>query len=451
MSLSGLLNIARSGLMAQTGALTITGQNVTNATTVGYSKRVAGMQSQVGGGVVFTGEVRNFDKFAFSAMVDQGGKRASADARATALVTVEGIIAPPSQTIGDRATSLMGAFTTLTAYPTDAAVRSDVLAKVDALAGSISSASQALTDTSKELLAKSRGVVSEVNGQLTKIATLNGQIAASKAQGIDASTLRDQRDGLVKDVGERLGARSIEDPQGRITLFSAGAVLVEGDRTSPLALDLDAGGKMRVTVQGASTIDITSRVTDGSLGGLREARDVDLAKAVTDLDAYAFDVGNTINAAHAAGYGTDGVTGRNLFSVSATQVGAAASFAIDPAVKDNPKAVGAAGSVAELPGGNTGATRLALLADTEAFGGATIANRYASLAGDVGQRKASAESDRSMRDDTLALATSVAENASGVSLDEEMVDMSRYQRAFEAASKVLQTADSLLENFLRDV
>ncbi len=451
MSLSGLLDIARSGLLSQSGALGITGQNVTNATMPGYTKRVASLTPQVGGGVTFNGEIRSFDRFAYAHVVQQTGLQSAANARANALAGIEAIMAPTSGTIGERATALMGSLTALTAYPLNAAVRSDVLAKVDDLASTVASASAALANTSKELFQQAQGVVSDLNDRLQHIANLNGKIAEAQAQGSDASNLRDQRDQWVKDVGERVGARAIEDPQGRITLFGAGAVLVEGNKTSPMTLDLDPSGKMRVTVQGASTIDVTSRLDSGSLGGLREARDVDLAASQTGLDAYAFDVANTINAVHAAGVGTDGVTGRNLFTVSATSAGAASSLALDPAMKGHPERIAAAGSAAELPGGNSGALALAALAESDSFGGTTITNRFASLASDVGTRKVSAEAEKAMRDDTLSLATTMSQSASGVSLDEEMIDMSKYQRAFEAASKVLQTANELLDNFLRDI
>ncbi len=451
MSLSGLLDIARSGLLSQSGALGITGQNVTNATTAGYTKRVASLTPQVGGGVTFNGEIRSFDRFAYAHVVQQTGLQSAASARANALAGIEAIMAPTTGTIGDRATALMGSLTTLTAYPLDTAVRSDVLSKVGDLSTTISNASRALSDASKELFQQSQGVVSDLNDRLTHIADLNGKIAEAQALGSDASNLRDQRDVYVKDVSERVGARAIEDAQGRVTLFGAGAVLVEGNRTNPLTLDLDPGGKMRITVKGASNIDVTARVDSGTLGGLREARDVDLAASQTGLDAYAFDVANTLNAAHAAGFGRDGVDGRPLFAVSATKAGAASTLAIDPGMVGHPELVAAAGSVAELPGGNSGALAMAALAESDSFGGTTITNRFANLASDVGARKLNAESEKSLRDDTLSLATTMSQSTSGVSLDEEMIDMSKYQRAFEAASKVLQTANELLDNFLREI
>jgi len=449
MSLSGLLSIARSGLAAQTGALTVTGQNVANATTVGYTRRVAQLTPVVGGGVSFDGGTRSINAFANARVVDQQGQKGSADARSAALSSIESIVAPPDNTIGDRATALVSSFNTLAAYPLDQSVRTDTLAKASDFASTIASTARQLADTSKDLFSQAQSTVGEINGRLQQIADLNSKIADAQAQGGDTGTLRDQRDQYVSDVGQRIGVRSVEDAQGRVTLFAAGAALVSGNNASPLTLDLDGAGAMRLTVQGASAIDVTSRVDAGTLGGLCEARDVDLVNVQNNLDSYAYDVSNGFNAVHAAGYGTDGGTGRNLFTAPATQAGAATAMSVDASMVGHPESIASAGSSAELPGGNSAAAALAQIGDQATFGGATLANRFANITTDIGTRKNAADADVTLRTDTLAVAQTLSDSASGVSVDEEMIDVTRYQRAFQASSKVLQTADGLLDDFLR--
>ena len=72
---------------------------------------------------------------------------------------------------------------------------------------------------------------------------IDGKIADATAQGSDASSLRDQRDMWIKDVSERVGVRSVEDPQGRVTLFGAG----EGTYTNDIARSYSGKGGVRVT------------------------------------------------------------------------------------------------------------------------------------------------------------------------------------------------------------
>src|SRR5262249_14734679 len=153
--------------------------------------------------------------------------------------------------------------------------------------------------------------------------------------------------------------------------------------------------------------------------------------------------GNAINTQHAAGYGADGGTGRNLF----TGTGSALTIALDPAMDGHPELVAAASSAAQLPGGSDNATALAALASGKIASGGTrtAAEAYSDIVGDVGQRKASAAQESDMRGAMKSQAEAMRSSEEGVSMDEEMVNLSKYQRAYEAASKLVTTADELLQ------
>jgi flagellar hook-associated protein 1 FlgK len=449
MSLFGLLDIARQGVAAQSAAITTAGQNVANVATPGYARRTALLEAgPVGGGVRFAGAVRTVDRFAQAHVLDQQARLGAANARSSALAEIEATIAPPTGSIGEQAIALGRAFHALTGFPTDPSLRADVLGRAAAFAETVATTATALQKASEDLLGRAHDVVAAVNANLSRIADLNRQIATAVGAGGDAGGLRDQRDVAIREVAEHVGARVIEDSSGRVTLFVAGSALVEGDRASPLGLDLDANGKMRFFVTGATRADITSRVDTGTLGGLREARDVDLAMTAANLDAYAFDVATAFNAVHASGYGLDGGTGRPLFDVSTTVPGAALSLSLSATVAGRPDRIAAAGAASDLPGGNDVARRLADLAESRSFAGATLAERFAALATGVGLRKLSADAEVQLRTDTLAVAESLADSASGVSIDEEMVQLTKYQRAFEASTRILRAADELLEHLM---
>ena len=448
MGLFSLLGTARDGILAQSAALTTTGQNIANVSTPGYVRRRAVLESTFAGGVRVAMNQRTFDRFAFGHLVGQQSKLAAAQARSYALTEIETTLAPPNGSIGDSAMALVQSFNALAAFPVDPSLRADAIAKTQNLATTIAGTAKALETTGENLLGRARDVVSEVNASLSQIADLNTQIATALGAGGDPSGLRDQRDLAIRQVGERLGAQAIEGPDGRVTLFAAGSVLVEGNSFSPLSMDLAPNGAMRFFVSGATKNDVTSRIDTGMLGGLREARDVDLAKMRDKVDAYAFDSANAFNAVHSTGYGTDGVTGRNLFVPPATQKGAAALMAIDPSLVDHPERIGAAASTAELPGGNGVALKLGELGTAAAFGGSTLADRFADIAMDIGLRKSAASAESQLRTDTLAVAEQLEGSSNGVSLDEEMVDLAQYQRAFEASAKVLRTVDELLKTLM---
>ncbi|HVH43893.1 MAG TPA: flagellar hook-associated protein FlgK [Labilithrix sp.] len=449
MGLFNLLGIARDGVAAQSAALTTTGQNITNASTPGYvRRRVILDATTTGGNVRFARADRTFDRFAYAHVVNQQGKLSASTARGYALTEIETTIAPPTGSVGDEAIRLVQSFNALAAFPNDPSLRADAVAKTQNLASTISSTAKSLEATGESLLGRARDTVSEINKGLTTIADLNRQIATAVGVGGDAGGLRDQRDMAIRELGERMGATALEGADGRMTIFSGGTVLVEGNNASPISMDLDPNGAMRFYATGATKNEITSRIDTGSLGGLREARDVDL-KAMTDkLDAYAYDIANTFNAVHSTGYGADAGTGRDLFTPPAARKGAAAALTISAAVDGNPNAIAASGSLDDLPGGNTVALKLGDLGTTASFGGSTLADRFAEIATDLGLRKSASDAESALRTDTLTVAEQLADSANSVSIDEETVNLTQYQRAFEASSKVLRTADELLRSLM---
>jgi len=450
MGLFGLLGIARDGVAASSAALTTTGSNVSNVATPGYARRTVLLETAtVGGGVRYLRTERNVDRFAQSRVIDEQGKKGAADARSGALSELESIVTPPNGSFGEKAIALVRAFNALSGFPIDPSLRADVVDKADKFAASISTTRASLEASSANMLGRANDMVSGLNDRLTRIADLNKQVAMAVGSGADSGALRDQRDQEIKAVGEAIGARSIEDANGRVTLFAAGAVLVAGDEANKLQMDLDPNnGSMRFYASGASRTEITSRVDTGTLGGLREARDIDLAKTRTSLDSYAFDVANAFNTVHTAGFGLDGTSGRPLFNISGTANGAGASISINADLVGHPERIATSSTAGDLPGGNGVALQLANLAATQSFGGATLADRFASMATDIGFRKSAADAESTLRMDTLAVAESLADSANGVSLDEEMVNLQQYQRAFEASTKVLRTADELLQQLM---
>jgi flagellar hook-associated protein 1 FlgK len=78
----------------------------------------------------------------------------------------------------------------------------------------------------------------------------------------------------------------------------------------------------------------------------------------------------------------------------------------------------------------------------------TPSGAFATIAASVGNDVSSAQSEATLRDDTVSQAQDLNDSASGVSLDQEETNLTSFQRAYEASSQVLQTASSLLQDLL---
>lgn len=457
-SLGNLLSVARDALTAHAAAVDVTGKNITNANAPGYVRRTVmletrQLQAGVGGGVLFAGSARMIDRFAVQRVIAETGHHSAALAENAGLEGLSSVLGSGTGTVGERMGAFFTAATDLATNASDPTARAVFLARAGDIATSFQTAAQKLSSQRADLLGRAGDTANEVNTQLSKVASLNEKIAQAQALGDDASDLRDARDLAVGAIAERIGVQTVEEPNGMITLLSSGTSLVSGRESSSLSVGQDAQGfaTVSVTRTSGSKTNITSGVTTGTLGGMLQARDKDIVGLQRDLDQLAFDFAGSMNTAHSAGYGLDGATGRNLYAPPATVAGAAMSMAIDPAVAGQPNRIAASSTATGLPGNNDVALAMSALGSQPLAGGSPPAMRFAEVGSKLGLMQTTTQSAAAMREGTLAMAETARQQASGVSIEEEMVDLSKYERAFQASMKVLQTADELLEGLIRDL
>lgn len=455
-SLFGLLGTMGSALQAQQAAMDVTGNNVSNANTPGYVRQTAVLQAvpasaNSDGGVTVASIQRAFNAFTYGQVLTQTGLQGSADARNSALSAAQATIAPSGGgSVGDSINAFFSAAQTLSASPSDLSARSAVLQQATQVAQAFSTTANGLQQQQGAIVTQAQGLATKLNQTLSQIATLNGQIAQATAAGQSPADLQDQRDQLVTTVAQGMGASVVTDSTGAVTLFAGNTVLVSGSNASTVSVGVDANNAMQINVQrpGGSTVDITKNVNDGTLGGLREARDTDIAQSLQSLDQLAYNFANAVNAVQSAGYGLDGQTGRNMFTVPTQVQGAAAAMAVDPSVQGQPNNVAAASNPNDVPGGNDTAVALAQIAGQTLGSSGTATSAFAAITAQIGNAASAAGTDAATRADTVTQAQNLNSSASGVSLEEESVNLTKFQQAFEAASRVLQAADSMLNDFM---
>jgi flagellar hook-associated protein 1 FlgK len=445
-----------SSMLAQQAGLDVTGQNVANVNTPGYVEQTANLETQdtapgTEAGVTVASVTNAFDQFTFGQVVQQSGLKGAADSRSQALSSAQDILAPQGGgDIGSAMTAFFSAYNTLEATPSDPSARAAVLSSATSLAQSISGAANGLGEQQESLLTQAQGTASDLNNELSQIAQLNTEITQASAAGTPAPNLQDQQNALVTKVATAVGGQAIYDKSGAVTILAAGTSLVSGGNAATLTVGLDATGALKVDAAqpDGSAMDITSGITEGTLGGLREARDTDIAATASQLDQFAYSLANAVNSIQSNGYGLDGVTGRPLFTPPTQIAGAASELAVDPSVAGNPSAIAASSTSGGVPGGNDAAVAMAQLASQSLGSGGTPASQFGAMAAQMGAAAQQASDDSTTRADTLTQAQNLDSSASGVSLDEENVNLTRFQQAFEASSQVLQTADSLLTNLM---
>ncbi len=459
-SLTQLMYTARDALSAQSYGLNVAGQNITNVNTPGYVRREAIIETRAlgtatTGTVTVAGLRRATDQYIERRELTALGSVGAGTAHDRELQSIEAQCNDLGGTgLGSALDNLFASFSSLAANPNDPTARATVLGAADAFAQRTNAMGDALATQRDDLLKQAQATAQDVNQRASSIAALNRRIQLAVAQGEDAADLKDQRNNLLLGLAQLIDVHTIEDGKGGMVVQGGGATLVEGVESRSLLVDLAGDGSLRFSMQrpdGGSGTEITQLVSGGKLAGIKEARDVDVFEAARKLDQFVFDVGNAINAQHRAGFGQDGVSGRNLFDVSAVADGAARALGLSTDVAGDPSKIAASSSAAALPGGSGNAVALADLFKTAVSGGRTAAEAYGDIVGGIGSRRAvvtqALETQTAIKDQVQAMRESV----SGVSLDEEMISLTKFQRAYEAAGRVLSTVDELLQDLINRV
>jgi flagellar hook-associated protein 1 FlgK len=458
VSITSILHVGASGLRAATLGVNVASQNATNAATPGYSRRTL-LQDPLpgppsgGNGVATHGPLRTIDRFVERRLLGATAAHSEAEARLAALGPVDDAFAADAG-LGTALDAFQTAIDALTANPSDGPTRAAVLSSASSLAEAFQRTSQSLAQAQRDADGQIGDQVSQVNQLVSQIDTIQTQMKKAEISGEEASDLRDQRDQRIRELAKLVPVTTVPGPQGAVSVLLDGGVSLvaaEGGST-PLGTQVDATtGMTRITrISAGAAEDVTSRIASGSIGGLVAARDQKIPAAQTRLDQLAFDVAGAYNAVHTAGYGTDGGTGRALFSTTATATDAAANFAVSSDVDGHPERVAAATDPTLTTGDNRNALALQQLANASiaSSGTESATQALAGLVASAGQSVQDAQRDADVLGAAESQASALRASVSGVNTDDEMVALTQFQRAYDASLKVVQAADQMFQDLI---
>ncbi|HEX5656803.1 MAG TPA: flagellar hook-associated protein FlgK [Polyangiales bacterium] len=451
MSINGILNTGVKGMVTTSLATNVTAGNISNAATVGYTRRSANFSPDnaltsngVGGRVV--------EPFIQKRLLNAESSAGEAKAQNAAVSVLDEVFSEGNGSIGDAMDKFQASIQNLTTSPEDTATRQAVLANASNLSTAFQNANAQINQARQDSNLRIEQGVNAVNTRLDQIGKIGVQIQQAELSGVEAGDLRDQRDQLVKEVSSYVPVTVLDQGNGSISLMLGGShQLVSPDgQVGKLSTKVGEDGTMRIQKQVAGALtDVTAQVNGGSIGGDMKARTGPLADAQKKLDQLAFDTAAAYNNVHRANVAMDGNDGRNLFEEQATVAGAATSFAVSADVLGHPENIAAATDNTSLPSDNRGAMALANVASAPlAFGGMTVSEALASLVGFAGTTVQAANQQETFTAGALEQVQALQDSASGVNTDEEMVNLMKYQRAYQASLKVISVADQMLSDLM---
>jgi flagellar hook-associated protein 1 FlgK len=451
MSISSILNTGLKGMTATQAATQTTSNNISNAATVGYTRRTTDIfPEQVNSGAY--NPKRVVEPFIQKRILNAESGSAEAKASRASVDVLDKVFAEGDGSLGSALDAFQVSVQNLTAHPEDTASRQALLSNANNLSTAFQNASQSLQIAREDANTQVVDGVNQVNTRLQQIGKLGVQIQQTEINGGEASELRDQRDLLLREVAQRVPVSVVDQGNGQMTVLLGGSQqLVGADGTvSELTASQGDNGNMKIEkIAAGAKVDVSALVSSGSVGGLMKTSATVLTEGQQKLDQLAYDVSSAYNTVHSQAYALDGTSGRNLFTPPSGVAGAAEAFSVSADVAGHPENIAAASESTSLPSDNRGALALSAVSSAPiAFGGMTVTEALASLVGYAGSSVQAATSTESFTAGTLQQVNALYDNTSGVSSDEEMVSLMKYQRAYQASLKVIQTADQMLSDLL---
>ncbi|WP_396288251.1 flagellar hook-associated protein FlgK [Curtobacterium sp. KT1] len=466
VSTFGSLATAYSGLAAARAGIDVTGQNIANAGTAGYTRQRVTQNSvpatQTGfmrGTAALAGQGVSVDGIArlASLTLDVGvrvaaGSSAYADARATALSALEtGLHEPGKDGLSAKLDAFWSSWSELASHPDDPGAASAVLGAAGTVAAALSSGSKAVDAQWSSVRGTVAGQVTQLNDAAKQVADLNGRIRTALASGGTANELLDQRDQLTEQIATLAGGTTRTNADGTVDVLLGGNPLVQGTDARAVAL---SGGE-RLADGAAVTLTWTSgsagavSLSGGSIGGalavLAPANGNGtggaLAQAAASYDAVATQLATTVNAVHATGTTPAGTTGTAFFALAAG-VPAAQGLSVVPTDGSGLATRNAAGQLDD-----SFADALSRLGT----GPGAADTTWATFVAGVGTASRSAATESTLTGLALTNARTQQQSSAGVDLDEENVNLLSYQHAYQGAARVLTAVDEMLDTIINRV
>ncbi len=446
-TLNSALSIAVGALRTEQGALDVTTNNVANANTPGYSRQqvvfsenppivMASLTYGTGVSLLDPHSVR--DPILEVRIQQETQQQGENDAVVGAMQQIQVMFDDTSGgDIGTQISKFFGAVSQLSTDPTNQSLRQGMLTAAGNLANAFRTTAGNLVKQRGSLDQNVQQSVQQANTLTKQIAALNAQITGLENLHENASAFIDQRTQLIDELSGLIDVAVVPTDNGVTLTTLKGTALVAGAESFVLNTQPDVSGVQHIFSQG---MDITSRITSGKIAGLLQARDQKIPTLLSNLDTLAAGFANAVNTANAAGSDMNGNTGGNIFvPPPASTVGSAASMAVQ---MTDPRLIAASSDGSAGSNGNLAV--FSAIHDQPVVAGQTASAFYAGLVFDIGNEVANGQANQEASQLMLTQLQDQRGQVSGVSLDEEAANMLLYQRAYEAAARLVSTINEMM-------
>ncbi|MDQ1318118.1 MAG: Flagellar hook-associated protein 1 [Candidatus Poribacteria bacterium] len=455
MSLIGSLDIGKRAIMAQTQALNIAGENISNVNTPGYSRKRIELKNTIHTNqeeinILETRRIR--DQFIDKHIRIENQSLGNWEMKSQQYNQIERVFIEPSENgINNMLGEFWNSWEDLASNPENLTSRNMVIQRGVALAQNFNRIDSQLKDIRETANGYIEDRIEQVNQKASQIAYINTQIKFIEASGGEASGLRDNRDLLTDELSKQVNLTSLERDNGCVSLFIGGRAIVDEEKFASINIGHQSIDGMVVTTIKWSDDQSNVNINGGEIAGLIEIRDNVIPELNDKINQLAQTLINSVNKLHVTGYGLDGTSQRNFF-VGTNAGNIKVNDDANTGVINHPERIST--SANGQIGDNSIALQLARLSDirvasdgSEVPDGVDAINitqfyndTVNSLGSDIQLASAMTESAQMIVTDLEAR----REGVSGVSLDEESADLIKLQRAYESAAKYMAVINEMI-------
>ena len=326
------IEMGKRAVNAHHQALAVTGHNMSNISTPGYSRQrvefstfepiyLPGLNreetaGQIGQGVIISRVERIRDELLDRRIVSSAGAQGYWATRDPYIRDMEMIYLEPGPvSIRNKMDNFWDAWQELSLHPADTAPRYAVIERARTLIDGITeryNALQSLQDRANDEISM---VVSQINDLSRQIAGLNDIIQRVKAQGDQPNDLMDRRDLLVDRLSSLINITVDQRDPNEFMIHTNGQILVQGQipRTFDLAASADNGYERIYWSDTGQELELLNWGRNGSLGALVDLRDNTIRMEIQTLDNMTMNFVSLVNEIHESAYGINGETGQAFF------------------------------------------------------------------------------------------------------------------------------------------
>lgn len=456
-------SIGVKALSAAQRALEVVSHNIANVNTKGYSRQEAVMKTsdpqyipslnrsisagQIGTGVNISEVRRLHDKYIEKQLINELQNLGKWDVSLNVLEQIENIFAEPSENgLQNMMDVYWNSWKDLESLPEDNAVRKNLIENSRSLSNFLHSIYKRVELLKSDINTESKNKVSLINHYADQIKELNNLIKDVTTVGDNPNDLEDRRDLLIRELSQTINISIVDSEYGQKDIFIGGTALIRGGNSYNIEADLNpATGFYDIEWEGSNA---EVAVKNGELYSLLNFRDTYLSDVIDRMDNFVSELITQTNTIHSSGYGLDGSsTGYVFFIGSGIE-----DIQVNPEIIANIDIIAAANNP-DQPGDNSNATDMVNLREQLVLGGnnLTFDNYYSNLIVEIAVD--TQQCSREMENTNLLIEkiNLRRESVSGVSTDDELVEMVKYQHAYNAAARVISTMDEMLEMIIESL